>query len=374
MRITIVTPSLSAGGAERSVVLLSEEFLKNGHAVTVVTLSGVATDSFKLAEGIDRVALDLAAYSPSVIHGLFRNLHRLAVLRRRIRGTHPQIVVSNMSQANVLTRLALANTRCPVVMVEHSDPAVNVHKRIWKLLRRVIYMRSAKLVSVSGSIDDYFTWLPKSRKSIIPNPVRYATSCSSLNPLSLDLRQNEKCVVAMGRLVPVKGFDLLLSAFAKVAQEHPDWHLAILGEGELKSELECLIARLNLKKRVSLKGFVTDPFTIFKHCEFFVMSSRSEGFPHALLEAMAAGLPAVATECTSGVSEIVRDGIDGILVPVGDVQALATAMGQLMGDANWRRQLAMRAPEVVERFGMGKIVRQWENLFASVVKDWPSVE
>jgi glycosyltransferase involved in cell wall biosynthesis len=365
----MVTPSLSAGGAERSVVLLSEGFLKKRHDVTVVTLSGAGADSFKLPEGVNRLALEIAANSPTVIHGLWRNLNRLVTLRRAVRATHPDIVISNMSQANVLTKLALANTSYAVVMVEHSDPAINVHKRIWQLLRRVVYPRAASLVSVSGSVNDYFRWLPELKKTVIPNPVRTIAAEIPAVERFADPEPNKKCVVAMGRLIRVKGFDRLLSAFAKLAQKHPDWQLVILGHGELRSDLEHLIQRLSLTGRVRLKGFVSDPFVIFKNSEFFVMSSRSEGFPYALLEAMSCGLPAVAMECTSGVREIIRDGIDGILVPDGDVEALAAAMGRLMGDMTERKRLAARAPEVLERFGLEKIIDQWETLFASIVKD-----
>jgi glycosyltransferase involved in cell wall biosynthesis len=370
----MVTPSLAAGGAERSVVLLSKEFLRQGHAVTVVTIYGTAVDSFVLAEDVERLALDVAADSHSFLHGLRNNVKRLAALRKAIRATRPDIVISNMSQTNVLTKLALTNTGLPLVLVEHSDPARNVRKGIWRVLRRATYPRAATIVSVSRGIDDYFKWLPESKKTVIPNPVsaidaelsiESMRTQSTLPPLpdGYFVNHNKKRLVAMGRLIHVKGFDRLLLAFAKLAQKHADWQLVILGEGEQRSDLEQLITRLGLAESVQLCGFVSNPFAMLNTSELFVMSSRSEGFPYALLEAMSCGLPCVAMDCGSGPREIIRDGIDGILVPDGNIEALAVAMDRMMSDAGERRRLAQRAKEVRERFGSEKVTALWEALF-----------
>jgi GalNAc-alpha-(1->4)-GalNAc-alpha-(1->3)-diNAcBac-PP-undecaprenol alpha-1,4-N-acetyl-D-galactosaminyltransferase len=376
----MVTPSLAAGGAERSVVLLSKEFLRQGHAVTVVTIYGTAVDSFVLAEDVERLALDVAADSHSFLHGFRNNVKRLASLRKAIRATRPDIVISNMSQTNVLTKLALTNTGLPVVLVEHSDPVRNVRKGIWRVLRRATYPRAATIVSVSCGIDDYFKWLPESKKTVIPNPVsaidaelsiESMRTQSTLPPLpdGYFVHQNKKRLVAMGRLIHVKGFDRLLLAFAKLSEKHAEWQLVIMGEGEQRSDLEQLIKRLGLAESVQLCGFVDNPFAVLKLSEFFVTASRSEGFPYALLEAMSCGLPAVAMDCDSGPREIIRDRIDGILVPDGDIEALAAAMDQLMSDEGKRRRLGERASEVRERFGSEKVAALWEALLLKFVKE-----
>lgn len=368
LRITMVTPSLAAGGAERSVVLLSEGFLRRQHDVTIVSLYGSAVDSFNLPEGANRLALDIAADSRSFARALWNNVNRLAALRKAIHATRPDIVISHMSQTNVLCKLALSSTGCPVVLVEHSDPASNTRKKIWRLLRHVVYPHAATLVSVSHGINDYFKWLPESKRVVIPNPVSTIEAEIPSGEHCAGPEANKKCVVAMGRLIPVKGFDRLLSAFAVLAHKHANWVLVILGEGELRSDLEQQIKSLGLTGRVQLNGFVSNPFATLRKSEFFVMSSRSEGFPYALLEAMSCGLPAVAMDCATGPREIIRDGIDGILVPKGDVKALAAAMDHLMSDAGERQRLAARAPDVLERFGTDKVIAQWEALFLKLVK------
>jgi glycosyltransferase involved in cell wall biosynthesis len=167
----------------------------------------------------------------------------------------------------------------------------------------------------------------------------------------------------MGRLSAEKGFDLLLDAFARIAPQHADWSLKILGQGPLRPALQAQALRLDLGERVQFTGEVADPFPILRVADLFVFPSRSEGFGMALAEAMACGLPAVSFDCPSGPRDIVRDGIDGILVPPEDVVALAAALDRLMGDAQERERLAVRAPEVTVRFSRERILSLWQDLF-----------
>jgi glycosyltransferase involved in cell wall biosynthesis len=367
LRITIVAPSLLGGGAERSIVLLTEGLLLKGHDVTVATLHGQDTDLYNLPAGAVRLALGIAADSRNVIHGCYNNLRRLRVLRRAIRGTRPDVVVSHMCQTNVITAVALAGSGYPVVAVEHSDPATNARGLVWQMLRRITYPQVAKVVSVSEGISGYFSWLTTAKRTVIHNPVKLAELAATSDQAgTIDRRKHR--VIAMGRLIYVKGFDRLLSAFKQIADKHPDWELVILGEGQLRSDLEQLRASLGLTGSVRLPGFSKNPFDILRAAQLYVMSSRSEGFPYALLEAMSCGLPAIAMDCESGPREIIRDGVDGILVPAGDVDGLADALDRLMTDKQERQSLAAHAPEVLFRFGLETTIARWETLFAEVVK------
>ena len=170
--------------------------------------------------------------------------------------------------------------------------------------------------------------------------------------------------MAMGRLVQQKGFDRLIAAFSMVAANHPDWSLTIWGEGGDRQTLEALRDRLDLQGRVALPGWTPDPFAEMREAGLFVLSSRYEGFPNVLCEAMACGVPVLSFDCP-GPRHVVRDGIDGILVPPDDVNKLAEAMDRLMADQAERERLAANGFEVTKRFGKDKIMERWERLIAS---------
>jgi glycosyltransferase involved in cell wall biosynthesis len=239
---------------------------------------------------------------------------------------------------------------------------MNPAGKIWDSLRRGIYPRAAKVVSVSQGVDSHFSWLPEQQRAVIHNPIK--TSEEETNRSSQ--HSGDRWITSMGRLTHQKGFDLLLNAFAKLTERHPEWRLRIIGNGPLRQELETQAQTLDLTSRVEFAGLVTDPASSLRQAEILVMASRFEGFPYVALEALACGLPVIYTDCPSGPREIIRDGIDGMLVPAGDVDALAAAMDKLMTDDDARKEMAKRAPEAVDRFGLTRIIGQWEVLFNEV--------
>jgi glycosyltransferase involved in cell wall biosynthesis len=170
-------------------------------------------------------------------------------------------------------------------------------------------------------------------------------------------------VVAAGRLVPVKGYDRLIRAFAQVADDHPDWILQIFGEGPLRTRLEKQAAALGLADRVVLPGLVRSIESELVRSSVFALSSIHEGLPMSLAEAMACGLACVAYDCAPGVREIVTDGVDGIVVPPGSVDALASGLRRLMHDEQLRRRYGSAARASVRRFAPETVVSQWEAVF-----------
>lgn len=351
------------------MVLQAQGFRQNQHEVSVITLASQATDFHELPAGVNRTALDLASNSHNAFQALRNNLHRLRMLRRAIIATRPVVVISHVDEMNILTTLALARTRLPLIVTEHCDPTPQYRSWFWHKLRRITYPRIAKVVSVSKGVDQCFSWLSDSQRTVIHNPVAVAEDAAADARLPIELKPNQRLITAMGRLTSQKGFDLLLRAFEKIAVRHPEWQLSILGEGELRKDLERQREELGLGDRVHFAGVVAHPFPVLRRSELFVMASRFEGFPYALLEAMACGLPVIYTDCPSGPNEIIRHDYDGLLVPNEDVQALASAMDRLMSSDEDRKRLAAHAPEVIERFGCERITDLWEELLAQVVSD-----
>jgi len=365
MNIAMVISSLSAGGAERVAVLLAQGLTALGHRVTIVTIFGAECDFYATPEGVERVALDLGRETRSLVEKVAVNARRLAALRRALRRLAPDVVISFMPETNVLALLAGWGRGVPVVVTEHADPRVFRLKPTWETLRRVTYRRAARVVSVSAGVDDYFARLPEAKRAVIGNPIPLAEiRAAKGEPVSSGWPH---VVMGMGRLAPEKGFDVLIRAFARSAAELPDWGLAILGEGSERAALESIVAELGLQDRVRLPGVVDDPFSSLRRADLFVLSSRSESFGNALVEAMACGLPVVATQCWSRSPGLVRDGVDGVLVPPDDVDALAAAMSELMRDEARRGQMASEAGAAVERFDVAAVSRTWDELLQAIV-------
>ena len=368
MRIALVTSSLSCGGAERAVVLVAEGLKQKGHQVSLITIAGTQKDFYQVPPGVHRTALDIAKNSSTIIQALWHNIYRVWVLRLAIQSLQPDAVISFLDTTNILTLLALIQTNYPAIVNEQNNPATAT-ENLWSKLRRLTYPSAARVVSVSEGVDFYFDWLPKIKRAVIYNPVQAIKDGSVTISWPPGVDPDKKTVIAMGRLVYQKGFDILLPAFHKISERYPDWQLLIFGEGELRGELEDLRDHLGLTHQVFFPGNTENPIAFFKSSQLFVLSSRWEGLGVVLLEALACGLPVIATDCPSGPKEIIRDGIDGMLVPNENVTALATAMDRLMSDTEKRQQLAARAPEGMERFSQEKIAGMWEDLICDIIKE-----
>jgi glycosyltransferase involved in cell wall biosynthesis len=204
----------------------------------------------------------------------------------------------------------------------------------------------------------------KEKALVIPNPVPRMSNVS----VKEENQFPKPFILAMGRFAPQKGFDLLVRAFRKNSVKHPEWSLVILGEGSERLSLEVMATELGIENRIYLPGRYSNPTEVMAEASVFVLPSRYEGFPNALIEAMACGLPSISFDCPSGPREIIRHGIDGILVPPEDVAALADAMSDLITHPEKRERLASRAIEVMDRYGVNRIMAEWEELAGRVIK------
>lgn len=336
------------------MTLLMNQWARNGHHISLVTFTDPSSDFFQIETSIERHVVGLLAPSRTPLKAVQQNWSRVYRLRQLILNTKPDLVISAIDKMNVLVLLALRGKRIPILISEHTEPRL-WDLGIWEYLRRISYPWADGLVVLTREIMiDWGTrFLPNNRIFAIPY---------SVTPLELRHRvASTNLIVAMGRLNEVKRFDLLIQAFARCHQEFPEWRLRILGEGSERQVLERLIHDLNLVGMVDLPGSITNIGHALSEAEFFVLSSRVEGLPNVLLEAMSCGIPVIATSCSSGPREIVREGVDGLLVPPENVDALAAAMRRLMSDPDERARLAARAPEVRERFSMERVLALWDD-------------
>jgi glycosyltransferase involved in cell wall biosynthesis len=233
----------------------------------------------------------------------------------------------------------------------------NHHPALRTALRRA-YRRLDVLTTVTEADAAAYR-----RKMRLPG-VRVAALPNSVPDPRLPVADgNAKVVIAAGRLVPVKRYDLLIEAFAPVAARHPDWRLRIYGKGEEEPRLRRLIEELGLYENVHLMGAAAPMEAEWVKGSIGVATSDFEPFGMTIVEAMRCGLPVVSTDCPFGPGEIIRHGSDGLLVPVGDRDALAGALLELVGDDERRRRMGRTAVENARRFAPGPVVAQAERLF-----------
>jgi glycosyltransferase involved in cell wall biosynthesis len=233
-------------------------------------------------------------------------------------------------------------------------------------LRRITYQWAAGVVMQT---QEGLRWLnakiPRAQGVVIPNPVLLPlpTAEPILHPDRVVLA-GRRLLLAVGRLDKGKQFGQLLDAFAVLAPQYPSWDLVILGEGPEGLELEQRAARLKLGQRVILPGRAGNIGDWYRRADLFAVTSRYEGFPNTLAEAMAHGCAAVSYDCDTGPRDIIRHEQDGLLVsPVGDVAELTRALGRLMGSDEERSRMGQRAREVRDRYSLEKILAMWDRLF-----------
>jgi GalNAc-alpha-(1->4)-GalNAc-alpha-(1->3)-diNAcBac-PP-undecaprenol alpha-1,4-N-acetyl-D-galactosaminyltransferase len=366
MRLALVIPSLERGGAERILAMLAGKWAERGDQVTLMVFSRVEGTEYPLHGRVKLLSIDVpSVQAKNIAQALWRNIQRICRLRRAIGLYQPDVVISFLDFTNIVTALATRGMGIPLIVSERANPDHVPIGAIWNVLRRITYPFAEALVCQTKAM------VPLVQKGIkipgwaIPNPVELPVGFTATKKPSVG--QSRPTLVGMGRLVHQKGFDLLLEAFARVANRNPEWSLTIIGTGPLQKQLEEQAGALGLSDRVTFAGLLLDPFPVLSRADLFVFSSRFEGFGNALTEAMACGLPAISFDCPAGPGEIIRDGVDGILVPPENVEALAAAMDELMADKARRQHLAQRAPEVLARFSPERVLPQWDALFDSIV-------
>jgi glycosyltransferase involved in cell wall biosynthesis len=368
-RLLFFISSLSSGGAERVTANLADYWAEKGWTVTVVTLSDGTNDFYRLSPSVRRKKLGLLQESANPVFGLINNLRRVFALRRVLRQTKPRVALAMMDKANIL--LSLAAWGLPNVVAlgsEHIHPPQLPLSRFWAALRRNCYGRLAAVTALTTESRDWLLHHTNVKKVVvIPNAAPWPLPAQApfLMPQAV-IPSGRKLLLAVGRLSEQKGFDLLIDAFGRIAAQHADWHLAILGEGPLRNALLSQIRQVGQEDRITLAGRVGNVGDWYQTADLYVMSSRFEGFGNTLAEALAYGVPAVSFDCDTGPRDIIRHQVDGLLVPNGDVAALAESLNQLMRDENWRQVMGAQALEARERFSMEKITRLWEALLTEL--------
>ncbi|HEY9278760.1 MAG TPA: glycosyltransferase family 4 protein [Eoetvoesiella sp.] len=364
MKILFLVSSMHAGGAERVAATLASAWAERGDAVTLVpTYTGKGSCFYPLSPKVK--LLWLADYLHKSRNPLLAGIGKLRALRKLVHDEQPGIIVSFLTNVNVVALIATYGLSVPVIVCERTNPAASTSSgALLKFLRRLTYRRASVVtVQAQSSVEPFKKMVPGIRcLEVIPNPLPPELLDVSLAERAPDSRGRYH-LVAMGRLVPAKQFELLIRVFSELAADYPEWDLVIWGEGPLRGDLNRLAASAGLASRVMLPGRTEAPWAELAKAHAFVLTSAVEGFPNVLLEAMAIGLPCVTFDCPSGPREMTRDGGDALLVPAGDQAALAGSLRRVLGDAPLRNALAQKgALSVRQRYALPVVLEKWDTL------------
>lgn len=358
-KILVAIPSLSAGGAERVVVTLANQWSRGGHDVVIATFESAAAKPFyPIDADVRLVPLDLPPVSKPKWRAIAHTFKRIAALKRAIRAEQPDVVISFLTKMNVMTAIAADRLGVPVIISERNNPYAQQFDRFWDTARGFAFPKAFAFVTMTQGAAEFFPEKQRPRTRIIPNPVSVP---------AVERRANGTTLTAVGRLTGQKRFDRLIDAFALVAGDFPDWSLVIWGEGERRAELEALAERRGLAGRVRLPGLTEKPGGWLEHADALALSSDYEGWPNVVIEALAGGVPVVAVDCEFGVKEILADGDLGLIAPRADTPAFAEALARMMRDETLRRDFSEKGREAAKRYAPEAIAALWDALIAEAI-------
>lgn len=356
MKIFIISNSLTNGGAERVGVNLANIFVRSGHEVSLFTdLSQPATYA------IDP-AVTCFSWRGTIYNKVYKWIHAIRLIRRQIKAEHPDIIIGMMHLCSLIGRIAAFHCSVPVVLTIHH--AVHHASVRYSLITRLADRWMPLLFSgttVLTRVDAHYYEGHDIPVIVMPNPLTFQPASA--------VPKKEKIILAAGRLsaVYVKGWDLLIKAWSKVAADFPEWSLVIAGDGSEKDRkaLREMIPDQRIGQRVLLAGHQQAMLPWYQKAAVFVLSSRSEGMPMVLLEAMSQGCAPLATDNEGRTREIITDNEEG-LVCHPDIASLSEGLKRLLSDDLLRTRLQQGALRRSSSFSSEQIAERWEDLFISL--------
>ena len=370
MRLALVTPGLSGGGAERITALLAQGWAQAGHEVTIISFAPPSADDYPVPSTVRVVALGLTGASASLVHGIGANLGRLRDLRRQLRQLRPDAAIGIMAECSILAIIAGRGLGIPVIACEHNYPPCLPISRHWHWLRGRTYPLAARVLMLT---QQGLEWLeqhiPRARGEVMPNPVMFPLPVKGTNlPPEQIVEDGRPVVLTIGRMVYQKQIELAIEAFARIAPRRPDARLVILGEGPDRPQLEDRVRQLGLGGSILMPGWAGNLGDWYRRASVLMLSSRFEGFPNVLLEAMSHGCPPVSVDCPTGPRDIITQGENGWLVPLDDQAAssLAEAVLGILDDPELHARLATASLSIRDQYAIDVVLRHWDQLFARI--------
>lgn len=354
--ITAVIRSLGGGGAERVLTSMLNYWANQGRPVSLITTELAVDYAYDLHPNVRCITIP-PIKTPSILDDCPWDVRHL---RQAIKMERNGTVISFMEKSNIPTILATLGLPIKVIVSERIDPRTQTRYSDYKkdLVSNLYPLADALVVqtqSVKAWAEDF---MPKKKIHVIHNMVTVNTyeDESSLN-------MPKKFICCMGRMTENKGLPGLISILPKIFEKFPDYYLVILGDGKDRQSLTAQISALNLREKIIMPGFLPNAHNILKKATVFVLPSLCEGYPNALIEAMALNVAPISFACQSGPDEIISHNKNGMLIPVQDYESLAQAILELLNDSKKRDKIAQKANEWANsNCSLNKIMSSWNRL------------
>ena len=338
---------MGLGGAERVFSELALEWVNMGIKVSIIQARpSMEVINYKLDERIN-------LYDLKDTYKIFRRIRQTIDLITVLRKKQEAILIVFMPQTKLLTAMASVFINNRIVFSERNDPARSPSNKIYRLIRNFTYEVADICIFQTNDAKNYFSRRIQMKSVIIKNPI------NPVLPIP-NFRDRKKIVVTACRLENQKNLPLLIDAFSSFVSEYPDYTLRIYGSGSLEDYIHYYIIGRNLQGKAKLMGFSSNIYEEIKDCSIYVSSSDYEGISNSMLEAMALGIPTVCTDCPcGGARETIKNGENGILVPVRDAGALCDAMKKIASDEQFARHISQNATKIREILAINKIAAEW---------------
>lgn len=355
--VMIITRNLKAGGAERVISLLSNNFCKNGLNCTILMLENEEI-FYEINDQIELVPIEEKSRNK-----IIDKIKRYQTVRRYVKSEKPDIILTLPEEIGIFVLLSLVGIDIPIVVSERNNPWVMPWKKTTRILRKVIYPFAAGFIFQTEQASSFFPRYIREKSIVLPNPLELEKIPTPYNG------ERKKIIIGVGRLEKQKNFALLIEAFGKFYENHTDYSLKIYGEGSLHDELETLAGSLLPQYAYSFPGKSSNVLKEINDCSIFVLSSDYEGMPNALIEAMAMGVPVISTDCPSGgPARLINNGENGLLVPVRSISKLHEAMCLIAENEDYSRKLGINAAKIKQVFDSEVISRSWRDYLEKTYK------
>ena len=355
-KICFYIGSMQKGGAQRVISNLCNFFIKKGEVILINDIEPVVNiPEYDIHRNVKRYYLDDKQRC-----SISKNIFRMSKLRKILKNEQPELVVSFMGPPNIRLLLSTCSLKFKKVVSVRNDPNIEYGYGIKKIVSNIIFLLADGIVFQTKEAASYFWRANRQKSQIIYNPVNEKFFMQNRNHI-----KNEIAIV--GRLEPQKNIALAIRAFSKVVKAYPNYKLVLYGEGKEKQVLVDLVKQLGLESSVIFYGIANEIERKLAESALFLMSSDYEGLPNALMEAMAVGVPVVATNCPcGGPKELIQNENQGLLVSCNDVEGMYQAIHSILSNDEKRNRLSVETKKRAMQFETNIIFEQWYNYLFSL--------